>query len=111
MASVIKNGDTAIGHTDILGNPITGVVQCTGKLVNGSAIAKAGDTIQFSSHAHALDDDNPIEYSTHDIVITGSGKLIVNGNKVALHGETVLVADKAGPNATLVASVNNLKSI
>lgn len=112
MANVIKNGDTAIGHTDIQGSAVTGTVTSNTKTkIAGISVAKAGDNVFFPSHPHALDIyGSPINYRSHNIPVTGTGKLTSEAKKVALHGEVVNVADEAGGNATFVGTQSKLTS-
>lgn len=111
LKNVVLNGDSAIGHTDIQGNAVTGTVTATGKLtVSGKKVARSGDTVFFPSHPHQIVLGSPADYQTHSVPVSGSGKLVDSGGHVVLDGAIVAVADSAGPDATITASSTKLKS-
>lgn len=114
MAFVIREGDSAVGHTDIQGNAVTGTVQaasCSPTVKNGGKrVATSQTIVSFPSHPHALDEGSPIDYRSHAVAISASGKHKANGSKLARHGDAVGVADEAGPDASLIASTSNLAS-
>jgi len=112
MKKVIRIGDTAVGHTDIEQNAVTGTVTSgSSKTFSGGiGVARNGDYVHFPSHPHQIIEGSPADYQEHTVPITASGKHEAGGSKIALEGDTVPVADKAGPNATLVASSDKVLS-
>lgn len=108
--SVARIGDTAVGHTDILGNSITGVIQngSSDNLNSGVGIANDESVVFFPSHPHATDEGSPINYRSHSVKITASGKHYSNDEKIALDDDIVYVADEAGGNAVISATSSNL---
>jgi len=106
MIKVIRIDDTAIGHTDIEGNSVIGVVNQSSSNVKaeGKYIARNGDNVAFPSHPHALDEGVPIDYLEHNVAIIANRSKKINGQSIAAHGDVVPVVDGAGPNATLVAT-------
>ena len=112
MPAVIRSGDTASGHTDIEGNAVVGTVDddtCSVNLRNGGKRVATGATyVDFPSHAHALDEGTPIDFRSHSVLITATGKHRNGGNNIAVDGDVVAVADEAGPNATLDATTEDL---
>lgn len=112
MGKAIRNGDIAVGHTDILWNPVTGTVVSSGKLhVAWISVAVAWDIVNFPSHPHSLDSfGNPTNYQTHSVVLVGTAKTYVSGKRACLEWDIVNVSDIAWPDAVLVASQNKLFS-
>lgn len=109
MKKVARIGDTAIGHTDINGTQVIGIITTgSDKTFSGlTGIARDGDNVHFPSHPHS---PGPSNYQTHDIPITGSSKNYSNNEKLALDGDVVPVADVAGPDAVIVATTLNFYS-
>ena len=105
-AQIIQDNDTAVWHTDILWNAITGVISSTVKCtVSGVDASKNNDIVHFPSHPHALDwFGNPINYQSHDVWVIGTAKITLVGEKAALDGDRVPVADWAGWDAYMVAT-------
>ncbi len=106
LEKVVRIGDQARGHTDILGSEVIGTVQDGSLNVKNGGIGLAHDesTVFFPSHAHALDEGTPINFRTHSEKINATGRHNVNSEKIALDGDIVPVADEAGSNATMQAS-------
>jgi hypothetical protein len=115
MPNVVRQGDTATGHTDILGNPVTGIVEevtCAQTVGNGSKkTATANTIVNFPSHAHALADGSPTDFRTHAVKINATGKHRAESFNIAVNGDIVPVADEAGPNASVVATTNDLRCV
>lgn len=111
MAFVVRQGDSAVGHTDIEGNPVTGTVGSGVQTVKngGVPVATSATVVTFPSHAHALSKGTPIDFRSHTVAISASGKNRAGGNNIALDGDTVPVADEAGPDATVGASTTTLR--
>lgn len=112
MATLVTNASAINGHTDINGSAVAGIVQASSKLKRaGVSLAVEWNIGHWESHAHALDAElNPIDYRTHDIALTGTAKILVEWKKACLNWETVLVADEAGPNATISTSQTKITS-
>lgn len=105
MSKVVLHGDQAIGHTDVQGNPVTGTVVASSKIrESGKAFAVHGDIVHFPSHPHQMVEGSPADFQEHNIPLTGTGKLSVNGSSIVIGNHTISVADVAGPDATLTAS-------
>lgn len=113
MPNIIREGDSAVGHTDILGNPVTGVVQaasCAQSVRNGGKkVATANTIVSFASHAHEIIEGQPATFQAHSVVISATGKHRAGKFNIAVENDSVGVADVAGPAATLVASQSNLR--
>ena len=112
MKKVVRIGDTATGHTDILGNLIPGTVTTGSGMTfsGGIEVARNGSSVFFPSHPHQIVEGSPTDYQEHTVPITASGKHESAGKKLALDGDLVPVEDIAGPNANLVASTDNVLS-
>ena len=111
VASVIIDGNHAVWHTDIEGNPVLGTIHSASKgKVSGVAVSKTGDIVTFPSHPHSLVDGEPSDYRTHSIVVTGTGKLTISSEHIVRAWDVVNVSDEAGGNATMVATQEKLFS-
>jgi uncharacterized Zn-binding protein involved in type VI secretion len=111
-AGVIRLGDTAIGHTNILGATVTGtVVSASDKTFsNNIGVARTGDLVSFPSHPHAIVMGTPTDFRTHLVAIMASStKHFSDGKAIAKHGDIVPVADIAGPDATLVTTTTKFQ--
>ena len=112
MNAVVRAGDTATGHTDIEGISVTGIVELatsSNNLKNGNiGIATSTTYVNFPSHAHALNEGTPIDFRTHRVLITATGKHKNGGNNIVVNGDTVNVSDEAGGDANCVATTTNL---
>ena len=96
-----------MGHTDIQGNSVVGTVAIIGihkTTCGGIAVARSGDVVNFPSHPHAILEGQPADFRSHQITLVGSSNSTSNGDRIALNGDSVAVADEAGGNAVLVAS-------
>lgn len=99
---VIRNNDQARGHTDIYGNEIIGIVQSANKdYVYGEPSCREADVVYFPPHDHCLGGCTR-DHTIHPI--SSSIKYYVEGSLVCLDGDTVPVADEAGPDAYLEKS-------
>lgn len=90
--SAIRIGDKAIGHIDIDQNPVEGtVIEGSLDTKNGGiGISRIGDTVNFPSHAHALDGEgNPTDYQEHNypIVKNSSVECKINTKYIAVQGD------------------------
>ena len=100
MKQIIRNNDIAVGHTDCLGNPVTGTVISSDKAkLLGLDWCREADIVYFPPHCH------PSGTRDHYIhPISSSVKSYVEGSLVCRHDDRVPVADDAGPDAFLVKS-------
>jgi len=106
MKWVVRDGDQARGHTDILWNEIIGVIQSVSKVRKAWIwCSKEGDTVSFPSHPHALDGYwNPTSYRSHSIWVQSTSRHLNSGAKFVLDWDTIPVADEAGGNASMQAT-------
>lgn len=111
LEDICRDQDTAVGHTDIMGAPVTGTITKTSDKfeIEGVKAVRNGDIVYFPSHPHALC-PAPCDYQDHSVPVTGTAKTYLEGEKVARDGDTVPVADSAGPDAYMIATQVKAKS-
>lgn len=108
--AVARIGDIAVGHTDIQGSQVIGIIQ-VGSLNNtngGIGISNSESVVFFPSHPHTLVEGSPSGYRSHSVKINATGKHNSNGFKIALNNDTVPVSDEAGADAYIVSTTGNL---
>lgn len=112
MANIVRNGDFAIWHTDVLGNPVTGIIVSSSKVkCIGVDVSHDGDFVLFPLHPHQIVLGSPTDYRSHVVPVQGTGKLTIVGEEVVLQNDLVPVADIAGWNAFMQASQTKFWSI
>jgi hypothetical protein len=112
MKRAIINGNQAIWHTDIQGSSVIWTIASDSKMiVGGSRVSKTGDIVSFPSHPHGLDEyGSPINYRSHEVVITWTWKLEVSYQHIVVDQDNVPVWDEAGPDAKMQATQFKLQS-
>ena len=112
MKRAVVSGNQAYWHTDIQWNQVLWTISSSGKLISEwMRVSKNWDLVSFPSHPHALDIHwSPIDYRTHSIAVSGTGKLQITNSKCVVDLDNVPVWDEAGPDAQMHATQFKLLS-